>query len=721
MKPALWWFVGLLLIVQLQISSAQCRVEGRVTDREGGKGLSSVNILVLGSTRGTSSQRNGDFRIDDLRPGSYRLLFSRIGYGTETRQLTLSEGRVETLQIALTETAVEMDPIVVMAGKTAARLDQAAMPVSVVSQREIALRNPTNLVQAMEGVPGVHFVGDQINIRGSTGFTFGAGNKVLLLIDGVPVYAADTGEFNWDMLPPSDVERIEVLKGAGSTLWGASALGGVVNILTKTPDPEGRVRVAWSGGQYAGPYYKEWNWTDRRLHYTREDVSYSRQFNRLGLRCSLGRMNSTGYNALGDWLSLNATIKTDVRFARGIKWTVYGGYSRIRRGYFVQWKGPNHPYEVDAANLGNRATVNQLNLYTKVAVPVNDRLLIQLRASMVRSLMGSQFGQSAGFNPAYGQGAEAQLTWMPSPLHTVTGGLQFQMDSGSTAYFGTHRGVAVGPYLQDEWRLTEALRLTLGLRYDRYQLTGGAAAEDLFSPRFGLNWEATKSTILRASLGSGFRAATIVERFLELSVMNFNIISNPGLRAEQSWAVDVGMKHYFTPSWNVDVSLFHTAYSDLIEAHMNLIRGQIQFRNIDKARVRGIELATTAGGRVFWLNREWLPSMQVNLTAMSHRDLRWDRPLPYRPKVIGSVKAGLRSGAVHMEASYRYASRIDAVKIYPINARVAMHFVDLRFSTTWRGITAQLGVNNLLHYNYAPMESNLMAPRTFTAGLSVSF
>ncbi len=167
-----------------------------------------------------------------------------------------------------------------------------------------------DLQEALEAAPGVHFIGSQINIRGSTGFTFGAGNKVLLLMDGVPVYASDTGEFNWDMLPPLDVEQIEVLKGAGSTLWGSSALGGVVNIITKDPSSTGKLMFSTSIGRYDEPAFGEWQWTDPdRLHYTRADISYSRRFKSLGLRLSAGRFVTTGYTELGDAQKTNLTVK----------------------------------------------------------------------------------------------------------------------------------------------------------------------------------------------------------------------------------------------------------------------------------------------------------------------------------------------------------------------------------------------------------------------------
>ncbi len=298
----------------------------------------------------------------------------------------------------------------------------------------------------------------------------------------------------------------------------------------------------------------------------------------------------------------------------------------------------------------------------------------------------------------------------------MTFGVQYQHDTGSTKFFGDHRGYFIGPYIQDEWKLRENFRLTTGCRYDRYQLIDGAK-EDLFSPRIGVNWQPWSSTVLRASAGSGFRAATIVERFLELSVMNFNIKANPELKAEKSWAYDFGFRQYITPNWNIDISLFRNDYKNLIEPHLDLIRGQIQYRNVFNARIQGIEANANLSQSIRLFNVSVKINWQASLTAMDHKDLKWNEPLTYRPKYLATIKSSFQIHSAQLQIDYRYASRIDEVKIYPINDRVAMKFLDIRLSYDVWKLTFQIGVKNLLQYNYAPMESNLMPMRTFVVSV----
>ena len=712
----------IFIILPIDVFAAAGSITGKVLDSETNEPLPGANIVILGTLYGASADLEGYFFIQHVPPGRYSIRVSMIGYRSFTKKdVHVTNDQETKLLFNLEETAIEFDPIVISAGKVKQRLDQAPVSLSVVSARDIKRRSATNLIESLETAPGINFIGDQISIRGSSGYTFGAGNKVLLLLDGVPVYASDTGAFNWDMLPPLDIEQIEILKGAGSTLWGASALGGVVNIITKSPSPKGKLLFNFITGKYDKPYYKEWEWTDHnRLYYTRQDISYSKKFDRLGLRVSAGRFNSTGYTQLGDFTKYNLTGKFEYRFPGDIKWTGYAAYSYIDRGFFVQWKGQNDPYQVDETNLDNYARTNQINLYSKLAIPFSPRFAINLRASLVRTLMGNQFGEGSGFNPAIGQGLELQADWIPFYGHMLTWGLQYQLDSGSTDFFGEHKGYFLGPYIQDEWKIRENLRITTGLRYDRYQLIGGLK-EDLFSPRFGINWQPWDRTSLRASVGSGFRAATIVERFLEVSVMNFNIIANPDLEAESSWAFDLGFRQHITKNWNIDISLFDNEYWKMIEAHLDLIRGQVQFRNIYRARIRGIEATTNFSIPFRVGNLKFTYDLHASLTAMDHEDLKWHEPLPYRPNVLATLKSSLHYGELQIQVDYRYGSEIDAVKIYPINDRVPMKFLDARIAYEIWKLSFQLGVNNILQYNYAPMESNLMPMRTFTVAVQGEF
>ena len=715
--PKMFLACALVVVVWQSPSTIQAltsgsRIRGQVLDAKTGEALAGANVWVEGTQLGAAADVRGWFEIGQIPPGRYTLRVSMMGYRTAVlKHVQVPEHSNTPLVVRLRPAVVQLEPVVVSATKMRQSVMESPVSLSVVTAEDIRQRNPLDLKQALEMTPGVHFVGNQINVRGSTGFTFGAGNKVLLLLDGVPVYASDTGEFNWDLVSPEDVKQIEVVKGAGSALWGAAALGGIVNIITKDPDPRGRFRYRVTVGKYDRPAFRQWEWTDwGRLHYTHQTLSYGKRYQAVAIRLSLSRTMDTGYRQLGDAKKLGGTLKVDYHLHGGGRWTNYVSGSWVSQGFFIQWKGQNHPYEVDPSQLENRAHVDQLSAYSRLTLPLSAALAVQARVSVVRTLMGNQFGQPGAFNPAFGSGGELQLDWIPGQGHSVTLGLQIQRDGGSTRYFGDHLGVYLAPYLQDEWRVLPRVRLTAGLRYDRYVLDG-TRREDLLSPRLGLNWHAGQHTALRASLGSGFRAATIVERFLELEVMNFTIKANPALRSERSWAFEAGVRHYVTRDWVVDASVFRTDYDQLIEAHLDLIRGNIQFRNVPRARIQGLEMVSELSMPLHLLGKHATGALRASVTWMHHEELQFHDPLPYRPKLLTHSQIGLSCPRWDVLIEHRYASKIDQVKIYPINQRVPMKFWDASLRLHWGKTALQLTCRNLFNYNYAPMESNLMPPR----------
>ena len=217
------------LIISLLFFGAQTHaaergiIAGQVTKAQTDEKLPGVNIQIEGTMLGASSDVNGNFIIYNVPPGIYTIRATMVGHLT---------GRVKAIQVLvnkrveitfeLEETVINFDPLIVSANKMEKNLDSTPNSVSIISAPEIQRRHAFRVDQVLETIPGVNFVRDQVNIRGSTGFTIGAANRTLLLVDGVPVMASDTGEFNWDLLPVLDIEKIEVVKGAGSALWGTA-------------------------------------------------------------------------------------------------------------------------------------------------------------------------------------------------------------------------------------------------------------------------------------------------------------------------------------------------------------------------------------------------------------------------------------------------------------------------------------------------------------------
>lgn len=705
------------------MASTKGYISGAVVEAKTEIRLPGVNIQILGTTLGASSDRDGNFVIHNVPVGVYALRATMIGHKARVISgLSVFANQESRIEIQLEETVINFDPLIISASKMERELDQTPNSVSVLAAAEISQRFSLRVDQALETVPGVNFIKDQVNIRGSTGFTIGAANRTLLLVDGVPVMASDTGQFNWDLLPVLDIESIEVVKGAGSATWGTAALGGVINIITKNPTDQGKTMIRISAGEYSQPRYEEWQWTKMPLQFGRIDVSHSRQIGPVGFRISLGRHVSTGYTEAGDFQRWNATGKVVYNFKNGSSWMVYSSFNQRYEGIYVGWDDPLHPFQVSSANRNSRGKMKMANLYTKYNWIISAKAALKFRVSYLMTHLGNQFIQSTDFNPAKGFGAEIQGDVLPWNNLDFTYGVEFKWDTGNTKYFGEHQGYTVGLYGQAEYRIFQNFRITPGLRYDRYQLIDGIS-QSLLSPRMGINYHLREGTIIRSSAGSGFRAATIAERYLSFENNSVIIVANPELKAETSWSYDFGVRQYLSKNWFIEIGGFRNDFDNLIEVDLKQsqiefakdIRVSVRFQNLLKARIRGIEL--TSSGHL-WKERLRL---RATATIIDHEDLITHLPLTYRPKVVVFVNPCFYLGPWEIQADYRYASRIEAVKLYKYDERVAQKVWNFRLNYHFLHYDFQVGVNNAFDYYYTQIERNMAEIRNFTVGVSAEF
>ncbi len=698
-------------------------ITGVVTESSSGKKLPGVNIQVEGTVLGASSDFQGNFVIRKVPVGIHTLKATMIGHRpTRIPNVQVLPKREVNVSIQLEETAINFDPLIVTANKTQKELDLTPNSVSVIAAPEIRARHPLRVDQVLKAVPGVNFIREQVNIRGSTGFTIGAANRTLLLVDGVPVMTSDTGQFNWDLLPVLDIDQIEVVKGAGSALWGTAALGGVINIISKAPTDHGKTMVRVITGEYGQPRYEEWKWTKTPLQFGRIDVSHSRRIGPLGFRLSLGRHVSTGYTEVGDFKRFNVTGKFTYNFKNGSTWTLYTAYNYNAGGIFVGWDDPQKPFQVKPSNRKSRGEIKMANFYTKYNWILSPKAALKFRLSYLMTLMGNQFIKSVDFNPARGLGGEIQGELLPFSNTEITYGCEFKWDTGSTKYFGDHQGYTIGLYSEVEYRIRNNLRITPGLRYDRYKLINGLA-QSLLSPRMGVNYKPFESTVLRASAGSGFRAATIAERYLDFENNSIVVEANPELKAESSWSYDIGWRQYITRNWFFEIGAFRNDFDNLIEIDLRQseiqfakdIRVAVRFQNLLEARIQGLEFTSSA----HWWNDRF--RFLATATIIDHEDLATGKPLTYRPKVIAYVNPSLHFGAWELHADYQYASRIEAVKLFQYDDRVPQKVWNFRLIYHFTKFDLQFAVNNALDYYYTEIERTIGEIQNFTFGITGEF
>lgn len=276
-------FLYIALVCILNISFAQPNagsITGTVYDSKTQDPLPGVNIHLQGTVRGTITDIHGTYRLKGIPAGMYDISFSLIGYTIYTiSQVVIQSDSTLHLAIFLTQAPIQAEQVVVTASRREQSLREVPVSVSTVTSKMIADRLSVTLDDALRYVPGVNMMVDQVNIRGSTGYSRGVGSRVLILIDGLPYITGDTGEINWETFPMFQIDRIEVVKGAGSALYGSSALGGVINVITKDIGETPEVRFRIFSGLYDKPKYTQWVWYSKPRFNTGGFFSYS---NRVG-------------------------------------------------------------------------------------------------------------------------------------------------------------------------------------------------------------------------------------------------------------------------------------------------------------------------------------------------------------------------------------------------------------------------------------------------------
>ncbi len=722
---------------------------GKVRDAQSSAPLPGANVQIQGTVLGGTTDAEGIFTVKKLPPGIYTLRVSYIGYDIARATVAVFADSTSRADFALQPAVLEGAQVVVTATRQVEEIQTATVSVSALTNEAAMRRQPLRIDAALESIPGVSLVGENVNVRNSTGYTRGLGSRVLILLDGVPALPSDFGNMNWDILPVTDFERIEVIKGPSSALYGSFALGGVINIITQPPRPEGRFALRTSAGMYDKPYEPEWRWTERALNFNRTDLSYSRQIGKLGLRLSLGRHESTGDRENRHFKRWNSTAKLDYRFTDAWDLTLFGAYARDRRGEFV-WSENGRPFVAPLAFKEYRIFLNAYTFYARSRYRVKDWLEFSMRASLVRQLTGNQFRVQGDFAPAQGPSADFHVYARVDSSMSFTAGLEYRYDFAEQRQIGRHFAYTLSPYWQQIWQPHQAWRFTLGVRYDHYYLMRGpkiytktvynpgkdrfepvtvvnplpeGLEEQHLSPQLGASYQLAYGTVVHGAIGRGIRIPVLGGRFLQFD-QPLPFRPNAKIMTETSWSYELGLRQSFGAHANFEVVGFYNRFDNLIEP-VFVASGTNFFAtlvNIAQARIPGVEVSARTR---FWKNRLGLEASATwtdpVITKAGSADavpitFQDGDPLTYRPSFIAYVTPALHLGAFSVEADYSYASTV-AVQLFIGDQRVPKKQLDARLLYQWSNLTLQFAVRNLLQYYYTQVDRNFNEVRNFSMGL----
>ncbi len=747
MKTTLGFLIGLSLTASALAASGS--IVGTVVGKDENDHLIGVNVLVQGSVRGASTNAEGKYRIADVAPGTYTLIFSLIGYQREiVAGVVVQDGQETVVNVSLRVRPVQTDQVVVTANKREQSLQDVPVSISVMDAAEMQSRNPQTIEDVMRYIPGVNITGGQVNIRGSSGYTKGAGSRIVMLLDGIPFIAGDTGELIFEQIPIGQIDRIEVVKGASSALYGSSALGGVINIITKTIPENPETFVRTYAGLYNKPSYDRWKWTDRRLGFAGVSLGQTVKVGDFGLALSLSRQVNDSYRANDYSRRYNVYVKARQDLPSENSLTLNFGFLSQYRGQHNWWRNIDSALLTPYVQRDDDVNSSRYFVSSLYSDALSDNLLLSVKGLWYHNDWKSTTWHDTP-QPRWidiqqsisnDYRAEIGTTAILGGNHTITSGVSgqlFNVDSPGSL-FGKHSGWSAAFFSQDEWSITDRFLLTFGARLDIQEI-GLIDAKPQVNPKVALSYKLDEGTTLRASFGRGFRVPSIGEVFIALDLGGgINTLPNPDLKAERSSSYELGIVHELSGLGKVDFALFRTDYSNLIEPTPFQDAGgsyKVQWQNTPKARVQGFETAWRIGffeGDLLWnlgytyaYAEDLTPRRFVGLDSLVNA--RPNNVLPYRPKHVLTTGVQGRFGILRANVDFRYMSKVDRVFDLFVNtkdffipnadAREKILVTDFRlgadFSSLGVPLSATVHVNNAFQYNYLELTANMSPPRNF--------
>jgi iron complex outermembrane receptor protein len=730
----------IILVCILQTAYAQRQVgsiEGIVSDAKSQELLPGVNVLLRGTVRGTTTDANGRFQLKDIPIGACDLTFSLVGYSTQTvRQIAVKPDTETHIDISLLQAALQTEQVVITASRREQSLKDVPVSVSTVTSKMISDHVSVTLDDALRYVPGVNMMMDQVNIRGSSGYSRGVGSRVLILIDGLPFITGDTGEINWETFPTFQIDRIEVVKGAGSALYGSSALGGVINIITKDIGETPTLQFRLFSGIYDRPSYSEWDWSSNSRFNTGGFVSYSNRIGPFGYLVNVSRMVDESYRLNDVYHRWGLYSKLNYIFSESQSAMLTTNIQWRKHGNFFWWKNLDEATRPADGQLSGEVNSTRGNVSIAYKNIISDQLFYSLKAIYYGNFWQDD---SAGHvnNTAASHFAqfETQTTYAVSPIHIITLGLAGNYDYVYSDIFGSHPGIGAALYVQYEFTPASWLKMTAGFRYDWQRIwkevfsSPVTSSPSQINPKIGLVLSPGPKTTLRASYGKGFRYPSMSELFTSVTtgVSQVKIVPNDSLKPERSVSFEIGGTQLIGERIFLDIALFQNDFYDLIEGGVDRDRFEIKFSNVTRARIRGFELGLKAEplGRLL--------TTDFSYTYIDPVDLHQHTVLKFRPRHLFYASLTSMHRQLQIGLDFRYVSRVEAIDenlvlLAPIingEQRVACKVIDARatYNLINLGLPLSVGlsVKNLTNYNYVELLGNLAPLRTYYLSIESSW
>jgi outer membrane receptor for ferrienterochelin and colicins len=637
-------------------SLSQVKTDGILSGnvKSGGKQIPFVNIIINGTNIGTITDAKGYYKLANLPAVKVTVIAQALGYKTQEKEVDIKTGQVTELIFELEEDVLQLEQVVVTGTMTRHHIKDVPVRTEVITSREIESKNANNIFQALEGTPGLR-VEQQCQFCNFTMIRMqGLGAEhTQVLINGQPLFSGLAGVYGLQQIGTIDIDRIEVVKGAGSALYGSSAVAGAINIITKEPSFEPSVKANVQFGKYNTNKY---------------DITSSvrNEKGNTGLTIFAQKVTGNAIDETSDGITQDEVRKKDGisdRVATNLnnagfclymsdillnndKLIIRGRYLyEKRQGGILEDDYYKNPFTVGTecittdryeSELTYNKEFNNSDFSLSLAYvnhkrdATNDSYLVDYMETHndnlpdLRNLRPYLAGENTlTATLTFGTGIKNHrvLAGIQSYYNKLEeSGMYVVIDTESDYTGESYKSISnktateLGTFIQDEWLITNKLTIVPGVRLDvhnseeEYKAESKAFETTMFpktkfnetsiNPRIAAKYVLSEKITLRLNTGTGFRAPYGFSEDLHLCSGSPRVWKSSGLKPEKSISYNLSVD-YYGKKIRISTNIFRTDLKDKIafvdaDENISAMGYDYQWENIDDAFVQGIELSFMA-------------------------------------------------------------------------------------------------------------------------------
>lgn len=583
---------------------------------------------------------------------------------------------------------IELEKIVVTPSRIKEPYVESGRKIDIVSNHHLKHLNPKNVSEVLEDIAAVNIsdYGSQgaqktISMRGSTAA------QVLVLIDGRPINSPRSGDIDLSTIPLDNIERVEVLRGPASSIYGSSAMGGVVNIITKEPPRKGqKTEILTSFGTF-------------RTY--QERLSYGAKLNNFGLRLDNSYQSSEGHRDNAEYNAKDVNSKLIYEFDSRNKLTLNAGFYKDKLGT---------PGSILSPDLNDKQ-LDRKNFFDLIwdTRPWTDKD-IEISSRIYQNYDRLEFIETPEpldktTHTTKSRAINLRLNQRISELYRLIYGFDWIQNLNDSSTTAKHEYIVRAGYLENQLNLWEKLKVDLGVRLDDYSNFGTQP-----SPSANILYILNDDTRLHFLIARSFRAPTFNDLYWPSTGLEEG---NPNLQPEKGITAEFGIYKSISKRLQAELTYFRSKYDNLIkwqEDSDNIWRP----KNIDSAVIQGIEQE---------FNIEPIDNLNININYayLRAKDDKTHKYLTYQPKHKATFSLGYKGFAgfnIRLEGQF-IDSRFDNANNTIYVKRY--YTLDFRLSKKLKNITFYSNIDNFLNKKYQVRRNYPMPGFTITGGIKMEF